>query len=113
MENLERINLKRGKRKLRSGVVVSSKMDKTAVIEVERVFPHPFYQKVVRVSKKIKAHDERNECSIGDLVEIMETKPISRDKRWRVVRVVGKGKVRAHELPKKKEEKVDTAAEST
>ncbi len=103
--------MQRAKRKVRTGVVVSSKMDKTAVIEVERVFQHSFYKKVVRASKKFKAHDEKNECVVGDLVEIMETRPISRSKRWRVVKIVGKGKVRAHELPKKREEKVDTAAE--
>jgi small subunit ribosomal protein S17 len=96
---------KRGKRKLRTGVVLSSKMDKTAVVEVERVFQHSFYGKVVRASKKLKAHDEKNECSPGDLVQIMETKPLSRDKRWRVVKIVGKGKIRVHELPKKKEAK--------
>jgi small subunit ribosomal protein S17 len=82
-------------------------MDKTAVVEVERVFQHSFYGKVVRSSKKFKAHDEKNECSSGDLVQIMETKPMSRDKRWRVVKILGKGKLRAHELPKKKEGKED------
>jgi small subunit ribosomal protein S17 len=113
LENFDRISSKRGQRKIRTGVVVSSKMDKTALVEVERVFQHAFYKKVVRASRKFKAHDEKNECSPGDLVEIMETRPISRDKRWRVVRILGKGKLRAHELPKKKEEKVDTAAQST
>jgi small subunit ribosomal protein S17 len=96
---------KRGKRKLRTGVVLSSRMDKTAVVEVERVFQHSFYSKVVRASKKLKAHDEKNACNPGDLVEIMETRPLSRDKRWRVVRIIGKGKIRAHELPKRKEAK--------
>jgi small subunit ribosomal protein S17 len=108
--------VERGKRKVRSGVVVSSKMDKTAVVEVERTYRHPFYRKVVCASKKFKAHDEKNECVVGDLVEIMETKPISRDKRWRIVRILGKGKLRIHELPKKKEireEEVDTASQST
>ena len=90
------------KRKTRIGRVVSNKMDKTAVVEVERTFRHPFYQKVMRASEKLKAHDEKNECLIGDLVEIMETRPLSRDKRWRVVKVLGKGKVSARELPKKK-----------
>ena len=97
--------MERGKRKIRTGVVVSSKMDKTAVIEVERTYRHSFYGKVVRASKKFKAHDEKNECVVGDLVEIMETRPISRDKRWRIVRILGKGKLRTHELPKKKEAK--------
>jgi small subunit ribosomal protein S17 len=89
-------------------------MDKTAVVEIERVFQHSFYGKVVRSSKRFKAHDEKNACNPGDLVQIMETKPISRDKRWRVVKVVGKGKVRAHELPKKpegKEQEVDTGTD--
>ncbi|MFH1347896.1 MAG: 30S ribosomal protein S17 [Candidatus Margulisiibacteriota bacterium] len=92
-------------------------MDKTIVVEIEQVFRHPFYQKIMRASKKFKAHDEKNECAVGDLVEIMETRPISRDKRWRLVKIVGKGKVSTHELPKKREkveeEKVDTAAEHT
>lgn len=126
MENFGKLSLKRGKRKIRTGVVVSSKMDKTAVVEIERSYRHPFYRKVVRTSKKFKAHDEKNECAVGDLVEIMETRPISRDKRWRIVRILGKGKLRVHELPKKKEakpasvetsagreEEVDTAAQST
>jgi small subunit ribosomal protein S17 len=103
--------VERSKRKIRTGVVVSSKMDKTAVVEVERTFRHPFYGKVIRATKKFKAHDEKNECAAGDLVEIMETRPLSRDKRWRVMRIMGKGKISAHELPKKKEKKVDTAAE--
>lgn len=113
MHNFDRLSLKRAKRKVRTGVVVSSKMDKTAVVEVERVFQHSFYKKVVRTSKKFKAHDEKNECVIGDLVEIMETRPISRDKRWRVVKILGKGKVSAHERPLRGEEKVDTGTEST
>ena len=111
MPNQEREKSDRAKRKVRTGVVVSSKMDKTAVVEVERTFRHSFYGKVVRATKKFKAHDEKNECVAGDLVEIMETRPFSRDKRWRVVRIMGKGKISAHELPKKKEEKVDTAAQ--
>ena len=105
--------MQRAKRKVRTGVVVSSKMEKTAVVEVERVFRHPFYKKVVRASKRLKAHDEKNECVVGDLVEIMETRPISRDKRWRVVKILGKGKVSARKRSSKGEEKVDTAAKST
>lgn len=107
----------RNKRKSRTGVVVSTKMNKTAVVEIERVFRHPFYAKVVRSTKKFKAHDEKNECNVGDLVEIMETRRLSKDKRFRIVKILGKGKLRGHELPKKpevlEEEKVDTAAEST
>ncbi len=111
MPNQETAGLSRGKRKVRTGVVVRSKMDKTVVVESERTFRHPFYGKVVRATSKFKAHDEKNECAAGDLVEIMETRPLSRDKRWRVVRIIGKGRISAHELPKKKEDKVDTAAQ--
>lgn len=78
----------RGKAKLREGVVVSNKMQKTVVVEIERVFRHPFYQKVVRATKKFKAHDELGQCKVGDRVEIMETRPLSKDKCWRVVRRV-------------------------
>jgi len=78
--------LDRGRTKIRSGVVVSDKMQKTVVVKVERVYRHPLYQKVIKVAKKFKAHDELNECKVGDRVEIMETRPLSRDKRWRVVR---------------------------
>lgn len=95
----------RQKRKIRTGVVISNKMDKTAVIETERVFSHPFYSKVVRRNRRFKAHDEKNQCNVGDLVEIMETKPISRDKRWRLVKILGRGKVSAHERPAKAEKK--------
>lgn len=66
--------------------MVSDKMQKTVVVKVERVYRHPLYQKVMKVAKKFKAHDELNECKVGDRVEIMETRPMSRDKRWRVVR---------------------------
>ncbi len=78
----------RGKRKIRVGRVVSDKMDKTVVVQVERLVPHPLYGKVLRRRKKFKAHDENNECRIGDLVEIMETRPLSKTKRWRVVRIL-------------------------
>lgn len=80
--------MERGKPKVRQGVVVSDKMQKTIVVRVERVFQHPKYHKVVRMATKFKAHDEQNQCKIGDLVEIMETKPISKDKHWRLVRRV-------------------------
>jgi small subunit ribosomal protein S17 len=70
-------------RKLR-GTVVSNKMDKTVVVSVERLAQHPLYRKKYTVTTKFKAHDEKNECQIGDVVEITETRPISRDKRWRV-----------------------------
>lgn len=74
------------KTKVRVGVVVSNKMQKTVVVEVERVFRHPLYQKVVRFAKKFKAHDELGQCRIGDQVEIKECRPLSKDKRWRVTR---------------------------
>ena len=93
--------------------MVSTKMDKTVVVEVERTYPHPFYQKVVRASEKFKVHDEKKECVVGDLVEIMETRPISRDKRWRMVKILGKGKLRVHELPKKKEGKPEVREEGS
>lgn len=78
----------RGMRKERTGRVVSNKMDKTITVVVERRFPHPLYKKVLRRSKKYHAHDEKNECGIGDLVRIRETRPLSKLKRWRLVRIV-------------------------
>ncbi|MBU0629715.1 MAG: 30S ribosomal protein S17 [Candidatus Margulisbacteria bacterium] len=80
--------MERGNPKVRQGVVVSDKMQKTVVVKVERVFRHPKYHKIIRTAKNFKAHDEQNQCKAGDLVEIMETRPISKDKRWRVVRRV-------------------------
>jgi len=81
--------LREHSRRTKSGVVVSDKMNKTVVVEVERVFRHPFFQKVVRKFSRFKAHDEANKCKVGDQVEIMETRPISRDKFFRVIKVVG------------------------
>ncbi|HHY41615.1 MAG TPA: 30S ribosomal protein S17 [Thermoanaerobacterales bacterium] len=80
----------RNQRKVRTGVVVSDKMDKTVVVAVERSMRHPLYGKTIRKTKKFKAHDENNECRVGDVVTIMETRPLSRDKRWRVVKIVQK-----------------------
>ena len=77
--------MNRGKVKIREGVVVSDKMNKTVVVKVERVFRHPFFQKTIKVAKKFKVHDELDQCKVGDKVMIMETRPISKDKRWRVV----------------------------
>jgi small subunit ribosomal protein S17 len=77
-----------GHRKVRTGEVVSDKMDKTIVVRVERRFAHPVYKKTVRKSVRFKAHDENNECRIGDRVRVMETRPLSRDKRWRLVEIV-------------------------
>lgn len=78
--------MEKGKVKIKQGVVVSNKMQKTVVVQVGRVYRHPLYEKVMKVFSKFKAHDEKNECQIGDLVEIMETRRLSKDKRWRVVR---------------------------
>jgi small subunit ribosomal protein S17 len=82
----------RGDRKVREGYVVSDKMDKTVVVAVEDRFKHPLYGKVVRRTNKLKAHDEANECGIGDRVLLMETRPLSASKRWRVVEVLEKAK---------------------
>jgi small subunit ribosomal protein S17 len=79
-----------GERKSREGVVVSDAMQKTRVVKIERVFRHPRYQRVVRVSKKLKAHDEMNESKVGDRVLIEETRPMSREKRWRIRAVLGR-----------------------
>ena len=79
-------------RKTRVGTVVSDKMDKTVVVAIEYRVKHPLYKKIVKSTKKFKAHDENNECGIGDRVEIMETRPISKDKNWRLVKIVEKAK---------------------
>ena len=83
---------KRNMRKVRTGKVVSDKMDKTITVLVERVMRHPIYEKTFRTSKKITAHDERNEAGAGDVVRVMETRPLSKMKRWRLVEVVEKAK---------------------
>jgi small subunit ribosomal protein S17 len=75
-------------RKVRTGVVVSDKMDKTIVVAVENMMRHPVYGKTIKRTKKFKAHDENNECRAGDVVKIMETRPMSRMKRWRLVEIV-------------------------
>lgn len=80
----------RGRRKVRIGKVVSDRMDKTVVVAVERIMRHPLYGKTVKRTKKFHVHDENNECRVGDVVEIMETRPLSRTKRWRVSRMVQK-----------------------
>ena len=82
----------RGYRKSRRGYVTSDKMDKTVVVEIEDRVKHALYGKVMRKSKKVKVHDEHNECSVGDLVLIMETRPLSATKRWRVVEILEKAK---------------------
>lgn len=79
------------RRPTRVGKVASDKMDKTVVVVVERVVPHPLYKRRIRRSTRLKAHDERNECRIGDTVRIEETRPLSKDKHWRVVEIVQRG----------------------
>ncbi len=79
--------------KLQLGTVVSNKMDKTVVVRIDRHKRHRLYGKTIRVTRRYKAHDEKNECRLGDIVKISETRPLSRDKRWRVVEVVVKGDV--------------------
>jgi len=80
----------RNYRKTRIGKVVSNKMDKTIVIAIEDSVKHPLYKKVIKRTSKLKAHDEKNECGIGDKVKIMETRPLSKDKRWRLVEILEK-----------------------
>ena len=82
----------RGMRKTRTGVVVSNKMDKTIVVEIRTRVKHPLYGKIMNQTTKLKAHDEENACGIGDTVRVMETRPLSREKRWRVVEIVEKAK---------------------
>ena len=82
----------RGMRKTRIGVVVSDKMDKTIVVEIRTRVKHSLYGKIMNRNKRFKAHDENNECGIGDTVRIMETRPLSKDKRWRLVEIIEKAK---------------------
>lgn len=84
--------MERALRKTRIGTVVSDKMDKTIVVAIEDKVQHPLYKKIVKKTVKFKAHDENNECGIGDHVEIMETRPLSKDKNWRLVKIVDKAK---------------------
>jgi small subunit ribosomal protein S17 len=80
----------RALRKTKIGKVVSDKMDKTIVVAIETSVKHPLYKKIIKRTYKLKAHDENNECTIGDKVKVMETRPISKDKRWRLVEIVEK-----------------------
>ena len=82
----------RNLRKVRQGVVVSDANDKTIVVAVEERKPHPIYKKMITSTKKFHAHDENNECGIGDKVKVMETRPLSKDKRWRLVEIIEKAK---------------------
>ena len=84
--------MERNARKTRIGKVVSNKMDKTIVVRIDTKFKHPLYNKIMNKTLKVKAHDELNECGIGDTVEIMETRPLSKDKRYRLVKIVEKAK---------------------
>ena len=84
--------MERNLRKTRTGKVVSNKMDKTIVVAVVDNVKHPLYGKVVKRTYKLKAHDENNECNIGDRVKVMETRPLSKDKRWRLVEIIEKAK---------------------
>ena len=84
--------MERNLRKTRTGKVVSNKMDKTIVVAIENHVKHPLIGKIVKKTYKLKAHDEKNECNIGDTVKVMETRPLSKDKRWRLVEIVEKAR---------------------
>jgi small subunit ribosomal protein S17 len=84
--------VERNLRKTRTGKVTSNKMDKTVVVAIENHVKHPLYNKIVKKTYKLKAHDENNECNIGDTVKVMETRPLSKDKRWRLVEIVERAK---------------------
>ena len=86
------MTVERALRKTRVGLVVSDKMDKTIVVAVQDSVKHPLYGKIVKRTVKFKAHDEKNECGIGDKVEVMETRPLSKDKNWRLLRIIEKAK---------------------
>jgi small subunit ribosomal protein S17 len=82
----------RNERKVKTGKVISDKMDKTIVVAIERLVQHPLYKKSIKKTVKFKAHDENNESHIGDIVEVMETRPLSKDKRWRVTQIIERAK---------------------
>ena len=84
--------MNRAFRKTRVGTVVSDKMDKTIVVAVKDSVQHPLYKKIMKNTYKLKAHDENNECAVGDVVKVMETRPLSKDKRWRLVEIIEKAK---------------------
>ena len=84
--------MERNLRKVRTGKVISDKMDKTIVVAVENHVKHPLYGKIVKRTYKLKAHDENNECKIGDTVRVVETRPLSKDKRWRLTEIIEKAK---------------------
>jgi small subunit ribosomal protein S17 len=99
----------KGQQKTRQGRVVSDRMDKTVVIAVETVRRHPLYKKAIKRAVKYKAHDERNECRMGDVVRIIETRPLSRQKRWRVLEIVTKGELVDVKPEEITEEQVESA----
>ena len=84
--------MERNLRKVRTGKVTSNKMDKTIVVAIEEHVKHPRYKKIVKLTYKLKAHDENNDCNIGDTVKVMETRRLSKDKRWRLVEIIEKAK---------------------
>ena len=84
--------MERNLRKVRTGKVISDKMDKTIVVAVENHVKHPLYGKIVKRTYKLKAHDEKNECNIGDTVRVVETRPLSKDKRWRLTEIIERAK---------------------
>ncbi|MBE6856758.1 MAG: 30S ribosomal protein S17 [Ruminococcus sp.] len=86
------MSTERNLRKTRVGKVVSDKMDKTVVVAIVDNVKHPLYKKIIKRTVKLKAHDEQNECRIGDRVEVMETRPLSKDKRWRVTNIIERAK---------------------
>lgn len=105
--------MQRRARRVKEGVVTGHGMDKTAVVCVSRVFAHPHYLKTVKVSKKFLAHDEKNEAKVGDLVQIMEIRPISKRKFHRILKVLGQTKVKMRELPRKKEKEEEKTQSDT
>lgn len=84
--------MERNLRKTRTGKVVSDKMDKTVVVAVEDHVKHPLYKKIIKRTYKLKAHDENNDCKMGDTIKVMETRPLSKDKRWRLVEIISRAK---------------------
>jgi small subunit ribosomal protein S17 len=97
----------RNRRKVRKGVVVSDRMDKSVVVSCERVFQHPLYRKLVKKTSKVVAHDEENRCRVGDVVTIVETRPLSRRKRWRIGEIMSSAKAE-EPSPIGSEEEVDS-----
>jgi small subunit ribosomal protein S17 len=105
------VTQERGRRKTLIGVVVSNKMDKTAVVSVERRHPHPLYRKIIRTTKRYKAHDPNNAANLGDVVRLEETRPLSKEKRWRIVETLTRGNV-ADIAPREIGVPVEPAAET-